>query len=291
MTRQMDQSLAPAQELTLSSAEFSKIAQILNEVSGITLPQSKESLVYSRLAKRLRQLKLPSFKSYCDLIASPSGADERFELLSALTTNVTRFFREPHHFTDLDENVLKPFAMKGGRPRLRIWSSACSSGEEPYSIAMTVLDRIPRAVDMDLKILATDIDPKILSMAARGVYSDGTVDPLTSAQRGKYLTGSSGQWQVSESVKRIIRFAGINLTQRFPMAGKFDAIFCRNVAIYFDKTAQDALWFRLVQQLAPGGRLYIGHSERVAGPAVDLLDLVGVTSYRLKSQPSQNGRN
>ena len=280
-----------SREMTLSPAEFARIAQILNEVSGITLPETKESLVYSRLAKRVRQLGLPGFKSYCDLLSGPDGGDERFELLSALTTNVTRFFREPHHFADLDEHVLKPFSLKGGQPRLRIWSAACSSGEEPYSIAMTVLDRIPRAADMDLKILATDIDPKILNQAAHGVYTDGTVDPLSPAQRGKYLTGASGEWQVTDAVKRIVRFAGINLTKRLPMSGTFDAIFCRNVAIYFDKPAQDALWLRLVQQLSPGGRLYIGHSERVTGPASDLIDLVGVTTYRLKSQPSQNGRN
>jgi chemotaxis protein methyltransferase CheR len=290
MQSQMDQGMS-AREMTLSPAEFSRIAQILNEVSGITLPETKESLVYSRLAKRVRKLGLPGFKSYCDLLSGPGGEDERFELLSALTTNVTRFFREPHHFTDLDEHVLKPFSTRGGRPRLRIWSAACSSGEEPYSIAMTVLDRMPRATDMDLKILATDIDPKILNQAARGLYSDGTVEPLSPAQRSKYLSGGGGQWQVTEAVKRIVRFAGINLTQRFPMSGTFDAIFCRNVAIYFDKTSQDALWLRLVQQLAPGGRLYIGHSERVSGPALDLIDLVGVTSYRLKPQPSPNGRN
>jgi len=283
------QAAAP-RELVLSPAEFQKIARILNEVSGITLPESKESLVYARLAKRVRQLRMPSFKTYCDFIASPEGADERGELLSALTTNVTRFFREPHHFSDFASAVVGPLKTRSSA-RLRVWSAACSTGEEPYSIAMTVLDAIPRAADMDIRILATDIDPRVVARATAGNYGDSIIEPVSPAQRAKYLVQDGNHWTVAPHLRRLIRFAELNLTNRFPMAGKFDAIFCRNVAIYFDKATQEALWVRLVNQLAPGGRLYIGHSERISGPALDHLDLTGVTTYCLRAATPQNGRN
>ncbi|MEO8529599.1 MAG: protein-glutamate O-methyltransferase [Deltaproteobacteria bacterium] len=291
MSTHLAQEASRSADLVLSRVEFQRIAQILNEVSGITLPESKENLVYSRLSKRVRQLRLPSFKKYCDFIASPEGADERQELLSALTTNVTRFFREPHHFTDLANNVIGPLKSKAtSSTKLRIWSSACSTGEEPYSIAMTILDSLPRAGDMDIRVLATDIDPRVVARATAGTYAESIIEPLSSAQRTKYLTHDGAQWSVSRDVRNLIRFAELNLTNRFPMAGKFDAIFCRNVAIYFDKPTQEALWVRLVNQLGPGGRLYIGHSERITGPALDHLDLAGITAYCKKASPSQNGR-
>jgi chemotaxis protein methyltransferase CheR len=281
----------PPGELVLTGADFRRIADVLQTVSGITLTDTKESLVYSRLVKRVRALGLPSFASYCDLIAAPEGEDECAELLSALTTNFTRFFRERHHFTDLGRAVLAPFAARQPQGRLRIWSAACSSGEEAYSIAMTVFETVPRAARQDIRILATDIDRRILSAAEDGVYLAESIEPLSPAQRAKYLVASGDSFTVSGELRAIIRFAELNLTHTLPMSGKFDAIFCRNVAIYFSAEQQQRLWMRLAERLMPGGRLYIGHSERVAGAGLGLLELVGVTTYALRDGRIPPGRS
>ena len=273
---------AVSRELVMSPAAFGRISRILNEVSGISLQETKESLVYSRLAKRIRALRMSSFEEYCDHISSDHGEEERGELLSALTTNVTRFFREPHHFADLTKAVLEPIKARPSGRRVRIWSAACSSGEEPYSIAMTVLETLPRAHEMDVRILATDIDPKVVARGEAGIYPAATVTPLSDRQRESFLISSGDHWELRSEPRALIRFARLNLMERFPMQGKFDAIFCRNVAIYFDKPTQESLWQRLVDQLHPGGRLYIGHSERISGPALDRLDLAGVTTYSVR---------
>ena len=269
-------------EFALTRRSFEVIAGLLRQQSGIHLAEAKATLVYSRLAKRLRHLGCVSFEDYCALIESSSGAEERNAMLTALTTNVTRFFREPHHFEHLRSKVLPALidrARAGGR--VRLWSSACSSGEEPYSIALTVLGMCPDAARLDIRILATDIDTKIVARAKAGLYSEDAVSPIPPALRSKWMTSERSRdlpWSVNPDVKSIVTFNELNLIGQWPMRGRFDVIFCRNVVIYFEEDTQSRIWGRFAQFLAPGARLYVGHSERVDLPcfASD-----GLTVYRL----------
>jgi chemotaxis protein methyltransferase CheR len=260
--------------------DFERIASLMREQSGICLPGSKAVMVYSRLAKRLRALRLNSFAEYCTLIGSARGEAERSAMLAELTTNVTNFFREPHHFDHLRVRVLEPMAeaVRAGA-RMRLWSSACSSGEEAYSIALTVLSVLPDAANHDVRILATDIDPVVLRTAQAGLYGEQCVAriPASFRQHGLQRT-PSGKWRVRDEVRALVAFKRLNLVGDWPMRGAFDAIFCRNVAIYFDEATQRRLWARLRDCITPRGRLYVGHSERVdlPGYASD-----GLTAYRL----------
>jgi chemotaxis protein methyltransferase CheR len=276
-------------EFLLTEADFRKIAALLHEDAGIYLPETKATLVYSRLAKRLRTLGLESFRDYCALIASEEGVGERQQMLAALTTNVTRFFREPHHFKHLEEHVLAPRASavrKGAR--LRLWSAACSNGQEPYSMAMSVLSVIPEAASLDVKILATDIDPNMVAAGADGVYGSEVMEAVPKNLRSRWFTplggDRPGEWGVGEELASLVSFRELNLIGRWPMSGRFDAIFCRNVVIYFEEQTQEAIWSRFVDLLTPEGRLYIGHSERVSGSAASFFESDGVTTYRLRNR-------
>ncbi len=272
-------------EFAFTEGDFRKIAAMVHGDSGIALPESKATLVYSRLAKRLRALGLSSFKAYCGLVEGHDGVDERQKMLAALTTNVTRFFREPHHFDHLRDRVLPHLlghARQGGK--VRIWSAACSSGQEAYSIAMTILAAAPDATQMDLKILATDIDPNVVAEARAGVYA-GHLLPGVPAEFQRRFFGPAdrpGAVKVSEDLRQLVAFHELNLIGDWPMKGRFDAIFCRNVAIYFEDDTQARLWSRFAPLLCPGGALYIGHSERICGSAADLFAPDGVTTYRLR---------
>ena len=271
-------------EFAMTTRDFREIAAMLYADAGIYLQESKATLVYSRLVKRLRKLNLENFQDYCQLVASPQGAAERLEMLSALTTNVTRFFREPHHFDHLRAQVLPPMleaARRGGR--VRLWSAACSTGQEPYSIALTLLSLEPNAASLDVKILATDIDPRVVAEAQRGVYPESALAEVPADLRRRYFEPTQQGWQAVEAMRRLIAFRTLNLNADWPMAGKFGAIFCRNVVIYFDEPTQQAVWSRFADKLEPNGWLYIGHSERVTGPATARFVSEGVTAYRLKS--------
>lgn len=270
-------------EFAFTARNFEKIASLLREQSGIVLSDAKATLVYSRLAKRLRKLGIEDFDAYCAFIESPAGEGERREMFAALTTNVTRFYREPHHFEHLRDRVLPRLvqaAQAGGR--VRLWSAACSSGEEPYSMALTLLDAFPDAGRHDVRILATDIDPNIIKKAKAGVYNDDAVSTIPAKLRDRWLRrnndGDEKKWSVGSEVRALIRFNELNLIGDWPMKGKFDAIFCRNVVIYFEEATQVFLWNRFKTMLSPEGRLYIGHSERcdVEGYASD-----GLTTYKL----------
>jgi chemotaxis protein methyltransferase CheR len=273
-------------EFEMTYRDFREIAAMLYADAGIYLHESKANLVYSRLVKRLRKLNLDSFRDYCDLVGAPAGADERLEMLSALTTNVTRFFREPHHFEHLKTHILPSLldsARRGGRAR--IWSAACSSGQEPYSIALTVLSLEPDAASFDIKILATDIDPRVVAEARRGAYVEAALADVPPALCKRYFAcetdGGRQAWAVADELRRLVAFRTLNLNADWPMPGKFHAIFCRNVAIYFDEPTQQAVWSRFATKLEPNGWLYIGHSERVTGPAASRFVNEGVTAYRL----------
>lgn len=273
-------------EFAFTNRDFRRIAEIFREDAGIALPEIKAPLVYSRLVKRLRTLGLESFKRYCAFVDSDEGAAERQHMIAALTTNVTRFFREPHHFEHLKAKVL-PGLLEGvrrGGP-LRIWSAGCSSGEEPYSIALTVLSLIPDAARLDVKILATDINKDVLAAGHGGVYPELALTQLTRQQRADWFTpsrypGGEKMWRAGEALRALVSFRELNLMNEWPMKRRYQVIFCRNVAIYFEAEAQTQIWHRLAGLLAPGGCLYVGHSERVNG-ATERFRLDGCTTYRL----------
>lgn len=271
-------------EFAFTNDDFAHIASILYDTAGIALPESKATLVYSRLAKRLRTLGLESFRDYCALVGSSEGLDERQSMLAALTTNVTRFYREPHHFEHLREHVIAPMAAEVRRgARLRIWSAGCSTGQEPYSIALTILSVIPEAAQLDVRILATDIDPNVIRTAREGVYSEDLIEPIPPALRNEWLQRDDSNrklWSMGAAARSLVTFNELNLMGSWPMKGKFQTIFCRNVVIYFDEPTQEKMWTRFAASLAPGGRLYVGHSERVAFPASTFIN-DGLTSYQL----------
>lgn len=269
-------------DYAFTEADFRRIKSMLYEQSGITLSDSKATLVYSRLARRLRALGLSTFSEYCDLVVSADATEERQAMLNSLTTNLTRFYREPHHFDHLRDRVLQPMVgeIRSGK-RLRIWSAASSTGQEPYTIALTVLSVLPNAPDLDVKILATDIDSNVLAQGRAGIYADDLVQPIPTALRDKWMeSDGQGRWRAGQAMRSLVTFNELNLLGSWPMKGQFDAIFCRNVVIYFDESTQEKLWGRLTNLVAPGGRLYIGHSERVGGQAASQLENDGMTTYR-----------
>lgn len=270
-------------EFLFTEDDFKKIANILHSHAGIALAEGKAALVYSRLAKRLRSLGMRSFREYCSLVEGQQGVDERQAMMAALTTNVTRYFREPHHFDHLREVVmpkLADVARRGGR--VRLWSAACSNGQEPYSMAITVLNALPEAAKLDVKILATDIDPNMIAEGKAGVYREDAVTPVPLDMRRKWFKKSGGGWEVADELRELVAFRELNLIGDWPMRGKFDVIFCRNVVIYFDEPTQERIWSRFAPALNPGGTLYIGHSERVSGPAANLFETTGLTTYALR---------
>lgn len=266
-----------------TDGDFKQISRILNAEAGIYLSEAKAPFVYSRLTKRLRALGMDSFEEYCSLIASASGERERHQMIAALTTNVTRFFREEHHFADLKRSVIERFSTQArtGR-RIRIWSAACSNGQEAYSIAMTIFSVLPDADAFNIRVLGTDIDDYMIQAAINGEYTDDAVAAVPEDMRRKwFIPSGDGTWKVDERLSALVAFRKLNLIGPWPMKGKFDAIFCRNVAIYFEEKTQQEIWRRFVPMLNPGGVLYIGHSERVTGPAASMLTNDGVTTYRL----------
>jgi chemotaxis protein methyltransferase CheR len=270
-------------EFLFTDDDFRKIAQILHSHAGIALAEGKAALVYSRLAKRLRSLGLRSFRDYCALVEGAHGLDERQAMMAALTTNVTRYFREPHHFDHLRDVVLPKLAERAKRGgRIRLWSAACSNGQEPYSMAITVLSALPDAANLDVKILATDIDPNMVAEGRAGIYREDAVAPVPLELRRKWFKKAGGDWEVADELRQLVSFRELNLIGDWPMRGKFDAIFCRNVVIYFDEPTQEKVWSRFAPMLEPAGTLYIGHSERVTGPATKVFETTGLTTYSLR---------
>ncbi|MGF0537407.1 protein-glutamate O-methyltransferase CheR [Agrobacterium sp. ES01] len=284
-TRLNDDEVLASGEYPLTRRDLNEIAAMIYSDAGIALNDSKASLVYSRLSKHIRNLGLRGFRDYCNLVSSQEGAAERREMLSHLTTNFTRFFRENHHFEHLRDEVLPGLiarAKSGGR--VRIWSAASSDGQEPYSIALTVLAMLPNAAEYDFKILATDIDPKILAIARQGAYDEQALETVSPAMRKQWFKevdiNGRRKFQVDDKVKRLITYNELNLMAQWPFKGPFDVIFCRNVVIYFDEPTQVRIWNRFAGLLPQGGHLYIGHSERVSGDAKNQFDNIGITTYR-----------
>ncbi|MDI6651419.1 CheR family methyltransferase [Gluconobacter japonicus] len=263
----------------ISRQSLKIISQIAYDVSGIILSEKKEDLIFSRLNKRLRENKLSSFEEYCIFIQS--NPDERLQMIASLTTNVTAFYRERHHFQYLSKLIKNKFIdrIKDGE-ELRIWSAACSSGEEAYSAAMTVSDvLIPLAV-AKIKILGTDIDNGMLGRSREGVYSIEEKNSIPLEIFNKFCIEKENQFTFKKDILEKLRFKSLNLIAEWPFESKFHAIFCRNVAIYFDKMTREKLWLRLAQRLHVGGELYIGHSERISNPDMLSLRPFGLNSYK-----------
>jgi chemotaxis protein methyltransferase CheR len=265
------------------AADFAAISKIVYDAVGIVLSQQKSMLVYSRLAPLVRDTGAISFARYIEMMRADNA--ELARAVAALTTNHTFFYREAHHFAHLAEHV-RPWAIERLRAggAVRLWSAGCSSGEEVWSIVMTMLGADRNAgIDMarrDFVLLASDIAPHALAKAEAATYAAGDLDPVPVALRSAWTASGGGQARIVEAARALVRFRQLNLLGEWPMKGRFDAIFCRNVMIYFDTETKERLVARFAEALHPGGFLYIGHSERVTGPALRQLRLVGPTIYQ-----------
>ncbi|MCG5244124.1 CheR family methyltransferase [Azospirillum doebereinerae] len=262
-----------AREFRFERHHFDRIARLLHQLAGIALAAHKVEMVYARLARRLRDLRLPDFDAYCALLDSEEGAKEIGFLVNALTTNLTSFYRESHHFAFLEQTVLPELRARNAgvpKPRLRVWSAGCSSGPEPYSIAMVLASTLgPDLRRWDARILATDIDTHMVETARRGVYAAEGTSGIPPAIRTRYtepaMLNGEPAIAMSEELKRLITVKPLNLLERWPMSGPFDAIFCRNVLIYFDRQGRTQVIESFSRLLASGGYLFLGHSESLYG--------------------------
>jgi chemotaxis protein methyltransferase CheR len=274
----------PQREFGFSNSDFEFLAKLAYQHAGISLSDSKRNLVYGRLSRRLRALSLSSFGEYRAFLEDGDGSEiERF--INSISTNHTKFFREDHHFTHFRTSVAQTFAQQDQKKttrRLRVWSAGCSSGEEPYTIALVLRREIADMARQDVKILATDIDTDILAKASRGEYSadalENIPDPFC-----RYLQpteeGEGSPVKIAQDVRSLVTFRPLNLMEAWPIKGPFDAIFCRNVMIYFDTPTKTKLIDRFTKLIKPGGWLYIGHSESLIGSHPGL-QLMGRTIYR-----------
>ncbi len=271
--------------ITMSDREFQAISDIAYKEAGLVFMPEKVSLVQSRINRRLRQLKINSFSDYTAFVQSEQGIAERKAMISSLTTNVSNFFRESHHFDILKEKVfpnLLSRAHAGGR--VRLWSAGCSTGQEPYSIAMTLLDFAPDAPTMDIKILATDIDPNVISTAKQGFYETGALNELCESFQDQFTetaeNGRKSGFRMTPVIRSMVSFRELNLLSQWPFSGNFDVTFCRNVVIYFDEATQMSLWPRFESVTAPDGWLFLGHSERFSERLETKFVTNGATAYQ-----------
>ena len=267
-------------EFVLTDRDFDTIRNIVSERTGIVLSDGKRDMVYGRLVRRLRALGLSGFGDYCELI-SRNDEGELSEFINAITTNLTAFFREKHHFEFLQKDLLPLLIKNKKEKKLRIWSAGCSSGEEPYSIAMTVRENVPD--NWDVKILATDLDTNMVNRASAGIYDEGRVSGIDKKRLRRWVRkgkgDNSGMIRMSDKLRDIITFKQLNLMNDWPVKGPFDFIFCRNVVIYFNKDTQKILFNRYADLLPEGGHIFIGHSESMFN-VCDRFKLLGKTIYK-----------
>lgn len=271
-----------SREYRFSDKSFNFIRKLIADKTGITLSDAKRDMVYSRLSRRLRKLKIDSFDRYCELLQE-GNEDELVQFINAITTNLTSFFRENHHFDYLKNKVLPGLFSTKKEKRLRIWSAGCSTGEEAYSIAMVVSELVGSRRDWDIKILATDLDTNVVATAAKGIYHESRINGISKERLRKYFIKSrkneSGEVAILPELKQMITFKQLNLMHEWPMKGPFDIIFCRNVVIYFSKDTQRILFDRFSNIIVDEGHLFIGHSESLFKVS-DSFTLIGGTIYK-----------
>ncbi|WP_120495815.1 protein-glutamate O-methyltransferase CheR [Kiloniella sp. EL199] len=274
-------------EFPFSDDEFKILSNMVYERAGIVLNKNKKDMVYGRLARRLRKLKIPSFKEYLQYLNSNNGSEETGLLINAITTNLTKFFRESHHFKHLFDacsDIVQAQTNRGEERRLRIWSAGCSSGEEPYSIAIIMNELLKKAAPIDIRVLATDLDTSMLQTGMAGVYNKKSIENLPAKFRSRYTEKlSDTQIKMSQDLRKLITFKQLNLLEKWPMKGPFDAIFCRNVMIYFDTSTKVSLGKRYSEMLRSDSWLYIGHSESLPIEETQL-KLIGKTIYQRNDQ-------
>ncbi|MCP3735585.1 protein-glutamate O-methyltransferase [Sphingomonas sp. RP10(2022)] len=270
-------------EFRFDAADHQAISAFVYDEAGILMPPNKMQLVYGRLAPRVRACGLTNFADYIRRIEQ--DAAERTQAIDALTTNHTSFFRESHHFDHFMEHAWPALDQRlATRGKVRIWSAACSSGEEPYSLLMAIFGKErgngQRLARTDLRVLATDLSTEILAAAATGRYTTDTASGVPQSLRSVWMKSAGNQAEVHPLIRERVAFRKLNLLESWPMKGTFDAIFCRNVMIYFDEPTKERLQTRLADCLAPGGFLYIGHSERLSASVAPRFTCVGRTTFR-----------
>lgn len=269
--------------LEFTDQDFDFIRTMVKKQTGIALSDHKRELVYGRLSKRLRGLGLNTFADYCRIVEAQTET-EIGELINAITTNLTSFFRENHHFEYLTETLIPELLRRNALTRrIRIWSAGCSTGEEPYSLAITFKESLPINQGWDVKILATDVDSNVLAKAAAGIYTLTQVNGIAAIRMRRWFQkghgANAGRVRINNTLQEMVTFLPLNLMQDWPMKGLFDVIFCRNVVIYFDKPTQKILFDRYADVLAEDGHLFIGHSESLFNVS-SRFKLIGRTIYR-----------
>jgi chemotaxis protein methyltransferase CheR len=273
-------------EFEFTQEDFNFLRKLVNDRTGIVVADEKIDMFYSRLARRVRKIGLSSFKEYCDVIKSEEDGVEATQLINAITTNLTSFFRESYHFEFLSDSLVPELLKRDSKGKiLRIWSAGCSTGEEPYSIAITLNRSVLLSKGWNIEILATDIDSNVLEQGAAGVYSMDQVKPIPEKYvKSGFLKGKGGRFgkvRIKPDVRNMVRFSQLNLNSKWSLPEPVDVVFCRNVIIYFDKESKKALVDRIAENLNPGGYLFIGHSESLFRVS-DRFELVGKTIYRKK---------
>lgn len=276
---------ALGREFVFSDDQFERLRTFVLSHTGIALSEAKKDMVYGRLSKRIRKQFEGSFEAFCAAIEQGDGDEQEF-LINAITTNLTAFFREQHHFDYLKQRLIPELKLKNaGSRKIRIWSAGCSTGEEPYSIAITLAEDQGLA-DWDIKILATDLDANVLAHGETGIYSAERIDGLSESRRRRWFQrgrgDNAGLVRVKPDLRQMVTFKRLNLLHDWPMQQPFDLIFCRNVVIYFDKTTQASLFDRYARLLVDEGHLFIGHSESLYNVTTRFTSL-GHTIYRRRS--------
>jgi chemotaxis protein methyltransferase CheR len=270
----------------MSDRVFARLSEFIRDSCGITLPPAKKTMLEGRLRKRLRALCIESFERYCEYLFSSSGSQTEFiHMIDAVTTNKTDFFREPDHFDYLLERVLPELApLHGFGKKFNVWSAACSTGEEPYTLAMVLSEFAGGCPGLNFSILATDVSTAVLEKARLGIYDHDRVIPIPMKLRKKYLLKSKekdkGLVRIAPELRNSVRFRRLNfLEEEYGINEPMAIVFCRNVLIYFDRLTQEKLLNRLAQHLMSGGYLFVGHSESLHGMDLPLVQ-AATTIYR-----------
>ena len=268
-------------EFRFTREDFDYLRKLVTANTGIIADEDKYTMYYSRLARRLRKLGLKDFAEYRRYL-NDNHEEELIELVNSVTTNLTSFFRENHHFEFIRDTIVPEIRQRANR-RIRIWSAGCSTGEEPYSIAVTLAEAIPDYRGWDIKILATDLDSSVIHKAASAVYDQERINGISSSRLKQYFKRGTGQNEgyvrVKSELKEMIDFSQLNLLHAWPIREKMDFIFCRNVVIYFDKPTKEKLVDRYADQLSDHGYLFMGHSESLY-KSTERFRLLGKTIYQ-----------